>query len=328
MAHPILTSDFCFQLKENEKGKRIDLKDIKKYPKAKLWIHLDYQKEKSHDFVRHLNLGKSITNDLLDPETSPHYFLGKTGLMVIMRGVNMQKNAEIDDMISLRIWIDAKRIITLSHRHIAALDDITHAIKKGKGPKSPMDCFLTIAGHMTEGIANAAVKIDDKVDEIEDVIVAAGETSMMANKELRMNLSSLRHDIIGLRRYLVPQLEMLRVLKSATHPLIVPEDSEQLNAIFIDLLKAVEDLNFARDHSNVSQEELDSKINISISQTMYIMSIVMVIFTPLTFITGLLGANIGGIPFGENTYGFLFICLFLILMAVVQIIVIKKMRWF
>ena len=90
----------------------------------------------------------------------------------------------------------------------------------------------------------------------------------------------------------------------------------------------MEDLNSARDHSTVTQEELDSKTNVSLNQTMYIMSIVIVIFTPLTFITGLLGANIGGIPFGDDTRGFFIVAAFLFFVALLQLSILKKMRWF
>jgi zinc transporter len=78
----------------------------------------------------------------------------------------------------------------------------------------------------------------------------------------------------------------------------------------------------------VTQEELDSQTNINISRTMYLMSLVMLIFTPLTFVTGLLGANIGGIPFNDSPYGFAFICVILLCMVAFQFYLIKRIKWF
>ena len=52
------------------------------------------------------------------------------------------------------------------------------------------------------------------------------------------------------------------------------------------------------------------------------------IFTPLTFITGLLGANIGGIPFNQDERGFVAIAIFLVIIALLQLTFLKKMRWF
>ena len=106
------------------------------------------------------------------------------------------------------------------------------------------------------------------------------------------------------------------------------EDKTHLHTLSRDLSMAVEKLNFARDHSSVTQDQLDAKTNTNISQIMYLMSMIMVIFTPLSFITGLLGANIGGIPFNEDPYGFLFICLILVCILLCQITFIKKMHWF
>ena len=95
-----------------------------------------------------------------------------------------------------------------------------------------------------------------------------------------------------------------------------------------DLTAVVEGLEFAKDHTKVTQEELDSQTNTNISRTMYLMSLIMVIFTPLSFVTGLLGANIGGIPFNEDPRGFLSICGILICIVIFQLCLIKKMKWF
>ena len=178
---------------------------------------------------------------------------------------------------------------------------------------------------MTEHIENAITRISDEVDELEERVI---EPESFRNKELRENLSLLRHKIVGLRRYLVPQRDVAKVLRSVSHPVLTEENNNQLREIYLDLSKAVEDLNSARDHSTVTQEELDSKTNVSLNQTMYIMSIVIVIFTPLTFITGLLGANIGGIPFGNSPLGFFVVALFLFLIAIIQLSYLKKKRWF
>ena len=141
-------------------------------------------------------------------------------------------------------------------------------------------------------------------------------------------MSQLRHKIVGLRRYLVPQRDVAKVLRNVDHAVLSEENMQQLKEIYLDLSKAVEDLNSARDHSTVTQEELDSRTNVNLNQTMYLMSIVIVIFTPLTFITGLLGANIGGIPFNQDERGFITIALFLFVIALLQLSFLKKMRWF
>jgi len=125
---------------------------------------------------------------------------------------------------------------------------------------------------------------------------------------------------------LVPQRDMMNKL-CAEKTIFDEENLAQLQEVSRDLSTIVSELDFARDHSAVTQEELDSQTNIEMGRTMYLMSLIMVVFTPLTFVTGLLGANVGGIPFGSHPYGFLAISIILVLLACLQMWILKKVHW-
>ncbi len=320
-----ITPEFGVTFDGKGGAKLLDLERVPNTSEKPMWIHIDYKDAENQEWLKEMRLDERVIENLVDEDTSPRYFPKKKGILVVMRGINTQKSAEIDDMVALHIWLEKNRILTLSHRPIPAVRRVRSLLRKGMGPETPSDCFIALLKVMTEHIENTIVQIGDEVDALEEKVI---EPDSFRNKSIRENLSQLRHKIVGLRRYLVPQRDVAKVLRSVSHPVLTEENTNQLREIYLDLSKAVEDLNSARDHSTVTQEELDSKTNVSLNQTMYIMSIVIVIFTPLTFITGLLGANIGGIPFGQDSHGFSIIALFLFLIAVLQLSVLKKMRWF
>lgn len=64
-----------------------------------------------------------------------------------------------------------------------------------------------------------------------------------------------------------------------------------------------------------------------INNKMYILALVSIIFLPLTFATGLLGSNVGGIPGANHHFGFLFMCLILLLIAGVTLVILKLKKW-
>ncbi len=320
-----ITPEFCVALDGKGGSKPIDWDKVPNKPTRPLWIHIDYKDEENQEWLKDMGLDERVIENLLDEDTSPRYFPRKNGILVVVRGVNTQKSADIDDMIALHIWVEEKRILTLSHRSMLAVKKVRNLLKKGKGPKTPADIFITLNKLLTEQIETAITKIADEVDELEELVI---EAESFKNKSIRENLSQLRHKIVGLRRYLIPQRDVAKVLRNVDHSVLSEENMQQLKEIYLDLSKAVEDLNSARDHSTVTQEELDSRTNVNLNQTMYLMSIVIVIFTPLTFITGLLGANIGGIPFNQDERGFITIALFLFVIALLQLSFLKKMRWF
>ncbi|MNG33338.1 Zinc transport protein ZntB [compost metagenome] len=60
---------------------------------------------------------------------------------------------------------------------------------------------------------------------------------------------------------------------------------------------------------------------------MYMLGIVTGFFMPMSFVTGLFGINVGGIPGAEHPYGFLVTCALIAGMAVFQWWLFRRMRW-
>ena len=82
------------------------------------------------------------------------------------------------------------------------------------------------------------------------------------------------------------------------------------------LVRYVEDLDAARDRMGVMQEELTNKLSEQMNKTMYILTVLAGIFLPITFVTGLLGINVGGIPGAEDPWAFTEVSLTLTFVAV------------
>jgi zinc transporter len=78
----------------------------------------------------------------------------------------------------------------------------------------------------------------------------------------------------------------------------------------------------------VLQEEV---MNISMEQQnsrMYALSIVALIFLPVTFVTGVFGMNVGGLPGLENPTAFMTVVGTMLFISIAVITVLKIKRWF
>src|SRR5690606_24425682 len=83
-----------------------------------VWVHLDLTRPRAAAWVRRsAGLDESVAEALLTEETRPRFEPHESGILVIFRGVNTNPGAEPDDLISLRMWVEPGRVITLrSHR--------------------------------------------------------------------------------------------------------------------------------------------------------------------------------------------------------------------
>jgi zinc transporter len=60
---------------------------------------------------------------------------------------------------------------------------------------------------------------------------------------------------------------------------------------------------------------------------MYVLTVVATVLLPPSLITGLLGINVGGIPGSDRSWGFGIVIFLLVILAMVEIAVLRRLRW-
>ena len=275
-----------------------------------MWIHLDRCHPESIRWLgEESGLDPLIQEALLDEETRPRCIFTPTGWMTILRGVNLNPGADPEDMLSIRMWIDGKRIISLCKLKLMAVQDMRDEIGREIGPKTTGDFLVRLADRMIERMAPVLENLDDQLDSIEEEVIDA------PSHVLRSKLGSLRRQTITLRRYLAPQREVMTHFQTARVDWLDDFHRSQLRETGDQLIRYLEDLDAARERAAVTHEELLGRISDQMNHTIYLLSLVATIFLPLGLLTGLLGINVGGIPGAENPWAFWETCLILICIA-------------
>ncbi len=287
-----------------------------------LWVHLDYANEVSrHWLMEESGVDAVACEALLAEETRPRIVANANSLLLILRGVNCNPGADPEDMVAVRMWFEEKRIITMRHRRVMAVDDIHRRIEAGDGPGTAGEFLVAIAGRITDRISNVISAIDDSVDELEELVVEK------ESEELRPKLANLRRQTISLRRYISPQRDVLAHLQSERLGWLGEVDRVRLREVTERTARFVDDLDSARDRAAITQEELNNHISERMNKTMYVLSIVAAIFLPLGLITGLLGINVGGIPGTDNQLAFAGVCVLLVVFGIAQYLFFRLKRW-
>ncbi|HUT40735.1 MAG TPA: zinc transporter ZntB [Gammaproteobacteria bacterium] len=288
-----------------------------------LWLHFDYSSPQVQEWLHaHSGLSDLTVEALSQTETRPRVVPADSGLMVFLRAVNLNPGAEPDDMVSARLWLDERRVITLRHRRLVSVDDLRMALAAGKGPASPGEFLSLFVDGLLDRVDTVVEVIYGHIDDLE---TADQPTSI---PQQRRQLAEMRRQAIALRRFLAPQREALNRL-TAEHTQILNEQNRlQLREHFDRLTRIVEDLDAARERAAVAQESLASLMAEQTNQRMFLLSIVAAIFLPLSFATGLLGINVGGIPGTENPLAFTTVVALLLVLGVGLWIYFRSRDWF
>ena len=315
------TNDPCFvfghNLDSEGGGTRIRTGELNQ-----AWVHIDYSHPSAARFLDSLDIQKIVVQSLTQPDTRPRTVKFKEGLLVFIRGINLNPGADPEDMISLRIWIEADRLITVRQRKLLSIQDINEDILAGKGPENIPDLVVAIIGRVTDRISDYVEGIEDQLVRLE---LAVQSVNMSCS---RSQISMLRSEIASVRRYLGPQRDALDTLYTYATTSMPEGCAYQLSEQIDRMTRYLEDLDLVRERTLVLQEEV---MNIAMAQQntrMYALSIVSLIFLPVTFVTGVFGMNVGGLPGLEDPTAFIIIVGTMLFISISVIAILKVKRWF
>jgi zinc transporter len=286
-----------------------------------VWLHLYLDCEESHQWLHEKSGLDAVAVDSLAAEDPrPRCDIQGNGLIAALRGVNLNPGADPDDMISVRLWVDAHHVITVRRDKLMAINDIREEIVQGQAPNSTGEFLATLAMRLVERMEPVIGDLDARVDVLEDTLLCGSD------QEVRGNLALIRREAIGLRRYISPQREALSRLFHHPPEWINGLERNRLREVADGITRYVEDLDSIRERAAVMQDEIATRLSERINRNMYLLSIVAALFLPLTFVTGLLGINVGGIPGSSDPFAFIAVCMGLATLVIIEIILFRRMN--
>ncbi len=290
--------------------------------KALDWIHLNREAAHAQEWlVGGSGLRPLVREALVADDTRPQCSIYDEGVLLNLRGLNLNPGAEPEHMISVRLWLEPSRIISTRRNRLMAIRDVRDALESRKGPRDIGAFVIMVADRLTARMEPLLDEIQDRLDELEDDIIAD------TRRELRNELARLRRRTILLRRYISPQRDALRTLANSEIEWLTRRQRDRLNEIADRVTRYVEDLDVVRDRAAILQDELTSMLSESMNRTMYLLSIVAVVFLPLTLVSGMLGMNVGGIPGEKWPWAFAFLCVAFLVVGLLEWWLIRKLKW-
>jgi zinc transporter len=306
-------------------GRRIGWAEISDWRPADglLWIHLDYSHPQSLQWLEQASgVDRIVRQALISDESRPRCEAFEQGLLAILRGVNLNPGADPEDMVSIRIWLEAQRIISCRRRRLASIADLQASLQKGKGPRSQ-------GSFLAQLCENLVKRMDGVIEALEEDAVALEDSLADDDSgKLRGEISDTRRVVIHLRRYLAPQRDALKRLQAMEFDWLSPEARSRLHETADQTQRYLEGLDAIRDQTQVAREELTQKLTEQTERRMYLLAIVTSVFLPLGFLTGLLGINVGGMPGVDNPLAFWLVTLLALIVGGASLWILRRKRWF
>ncbi|MBZ6393717.1 MULTISPECIES: zinc transporter ZntB [Pantoea] len=285
------------------------------------WLHLNYTHRQSAEWLQSTpQIPDAVRDALAGDSMRPRVSRLGDGFMIVLRSVNHNSDARPDQLVAMRVFINDKLIVSTRRRKVFAVDEVLTDLQNGNGPIDCGSWLVDVCDALTDHTSEFIEELHDKIIEMEDALL---DQRMPARGELGL----LRKQLIVMRRYMAPQRDVYARL--ASEKLAWMDDSERrrMQEIADRLGRGLDDLDAGVARTAILADEVASQMAESMNRRTYTMSLMAMIFLPATFLTGLFGVNLGGIPGGEWRYGFSIFCLLLVVLALSVAGYLRKRRW-
>jgi zinc transporter len=296
--------------------------DRKSAPGEFGWVHMILDAKGAGDWLARQGFSEDLVDAMTTIGTRPRAAPLADGELVVLRGVNTNPEAETDDMVSIRLWFTRDLVISARRkgRRLFSALDVRNGIEAGNIPTTPGRLVVEIIERLADRIGEAVDTIDDRLTELETQI---GELDI---KSGRRDLSILRRQAAAIRRYLAPQRDALDALYR-TRGVLADAEAYDVREQTDRMTRYVEDLDLARERAMVLQEELQNRVAEQQNARMYVLSIVAAVFLPLSFLTGVFGMNVAGLPGTENASAFAVLSIAMAALGVGLLVFMRWRRW-
>lgn len=285
------------------------------------WIHLDYANEESARWLRDSPLiPDSIRDSLAGESIRPRLSRVGDGILLTLRSVNIDQSMHPDQMVTLRVYITDSLVISTRHRKVYALDEVLDDLRSGSGALNVGDWLVQICDAITDHASEFIERLHDTVMEIEDNLLEQIVPE-------RGKMASLRKQLIILRRYMAPQRDVFSRLATERVAWLEQDDKHRMQEIADRLGRGLDDLDSSIARTMVLADEISSLLSDNMNRRTYTLSVLAMVFLPTTFLTGLFGVNLGGIPGSDSPWAFLTFCLVVIGLVFGLIWWLKSSKW-
>lgn len=288
-----------------------------------LWLNLDYTiADVSGWLAERSAIDPLVLAALVDPDPRPRAVPHGEDLLMIVRAINLNQGADPEDMISVRCFVEPRRIVTLRHRMSRSLQTLIGELTAGRGPTNAGDFTTRFVERTLELIVTRVDVLSDEIAGCEDEVIDRHHGA-----DMRARLADHRRRAIQLRRFLAPQREALGKLANISLPWLDAMQRARIIEAADRMTRTVEELDAARDRAAVTQEELGSRVAEATNQRLYVLSLITAVFLPLGFVCSLLGVNVGGVPLQHADWAFWALLAAFVAGVGVQLYIFKKRGW-
>jgi len=221
----------------------------------------------------------------------------------------------------MSLWIEKGRVIIASELNVPDFLGIKQWNQAHHAPVTVADLVARLGLRAADRIEPLIERLGDSLDSIEEAVMRD------MNGDARGKLAHLRRTLIGFRKLVWPQRDVLNTLEIEDLSFLSQRDRARLREASARSARLGDELQALSERAVLVHEQiLDARAE-QTNRAMLVLAAVTVVFMPLTVISGMLGMNLSGIPFADSPYAFGVVALILLVVALGTVWFMRGRKW-
>jgi zinc transporter len=285
-----------------------------------IWVHVEGGDEEELAVLLAADIPDVAANALIATETRPRCDRIEEGAIVNLRGPASHPTEGSDRLVSIRMWVRRGKVNSVTRRPLAATAVVVDQMHDGR-ILDPGDLVAAFARTISKQLDPQVAALGDELDDCES------DLEPRKVYKLRSAIARIRTEAIAFRRFVAPNRDALLTLAGMDVDWLADEDRLHIREAADRFARMAEELEAVRERAALLHEQLTDLRAEDLDQRSLLISVFAFIFLPLTFITGLLGMNVEGIPYAQRPWAFWGIVAFCLLVAVAVLAWFVRRHW-
>jgi zinc transporter len=296
-----------------------DIDEVWERREGVLWVHLNSAAAPAKQWLsRCRHLPEPIRDALLDPDPRTRLEPLGDGILGVIGDTVAGADPDPWSLSSLHFYVDGHWLISTRRRPVSCASKLGREVRNGLVVQSSAELMVWLLTHAADSVSARALELARDTDRTEDEVLAGRATLS------RERLGKARRRAARLRRQVALRPRAIDRLRSRLPSWVDENDRFELVNALDRMETLVDELQAIEQREAGLEAEVAARLSEETNRNLFILSVVTVIFLPMTLITGIFGMNVAGLPGLADPSAFWWVML---AMSVVPAVFLAALRW-
>ena len=289
-----------------------------------IWLDIEgAPDDEVRSFLSNFDVHTLAIQDALRPRHPPKLERFENFLFILLRGLDAEASGIDFGVIQLSLFVGERFLLTRHSKPSVSANWLYEEIQQNSKlmRDGPGGLALQISNRLSRRYIEILLELEPRLDEIEEEMFLQPDDNLLS--ELTRYKSRLRK----LTRIANYHKQIAAKLRDYPEPLIGKKFKHEV----VDLYEQIERTqSLSNLYYQISIDLTDGYLGLSshrLNRVMQILTIITVIFVPLTFLAGIYGMNFENMPELSNRMGYFIVIGIMFVVAVLQLLYFRRKRW-